>query len=631
MMKQKKKLFIIAILSIFFITIIPAFYGTLSAQCNIFYNNNSEKEFLLSDIQWNYKAATSAERHLLRGEGDRNWAKGSIKQNWHDLASPEPGILYRCNINMQRQDKESIAIYLEKVEVADKVFFNGTLIGKTGNASKNSYDYTKGRLYYIPSNLINSGQNSIAIHLSGEAIYNSGIPHLSIVGNSLATKISFLKDVPEILFAFAYILISILIGLFCFAPNQKHNLYLSFFSLSLGSYYLVQTWLGYKAFSSLSFPYTLSRIFLFLLPPLFLQYLLANQKIKAKKYYYSIYSISAILILLVIILPSNPTVFAYLSKINFLLILSVFCFFIYLTWYKGNQKTFAIPHLKLITFTLLFSTFWDATAALAIHNLPKLTPIFFLLLLISVILTIIKSIILFYDEMTANEKELVLVEKRKIKSIYNMSQAFEKHLHGLFVFFKNYSEKKDKRKQKEIKTGFENSIKGLDGLVQDSNYLKQLESGTYISKHSAIALVNFCKHTIQKSLSARKEKKSRIILKVDKEASMITSDDSLLSLALFHILNNALTYTNGKVELNVKKSEDNEIIFEVIDEGPSVEETNMQQIFQKFFRVEGQDENNHHLGVGLTLASLAVQNLQGRLLFNNNHGFFSVLSIIVPE
>ncbi|MEM7181362.1 MAG: SpoIIE family protein phosphatase [Spirochaetota bacterium] len=67
---------------------------------------------------------------------------------------------------------ESLGLFIGKIQSADEVYFNGTLIGKTGRISPYSPNWFRSRLYKIPGKLLKPGTNNhisirIACHERG--------------------------------------------------------------------------------------------------------------------------------------------------------------------------------------------------------------------------------------------------------------------------------------------------------------------------------------------------------------------------------------------------------------------------------------------------------------------------------
>ena len=221
-----------------FCVILSSSYKSIYAQCRILYE--PKEEFTISDVKWKFSGASSLESAIRIDTSDINWEEAYLSQDWDSLKDSEKGIWYRCFIHLNTQAPQNMSLYLSKHEVADKVFFNGTQIGETGDAGKQRYNYVKERLYSIPQRLWQNGNNLISIHLSGKPVYTSGIQKVSIAKESFMARKVILKDIPKILLCFSYILFAILIALFYFSPKQKETLYLSLFAFCLGMYYLLQ-------------------------------------------------------------------------------------------------------------------------------------------------------------------------------------------------------------------------------------------------------------------------------------------------------------------------------------------------------------------------------------------------------
>ena len=603
----------------------------LYAQCQIQYKN-SMNDIFLSNTKWKYSFTKSQRTATQIYKNDEYWKSTYLAKNWKKLpkAKKKDSIWYRCFLYIKEDLPRNKALFLGEIENNDEVYFNSVFIGDRSQSKKNSYNVLKQRLYTIPNELWAKGKNLISIRLEGSAIYSNGIKYLSLVDESTMVQRIITKDFPKIIVCFALWILAILIGLFYFSPKQEESLYLSIFSLLMGFHYLLQTWISHEIFSNASTAFFMERITLFLAPPFIFEYFQRITGITKKRFSYGIYTTSALLGALALFLPSKLLVWSYLSKINIFLLLIYTSSIIHIIYVTKKKQGNALKYILIGSSTVIIASISDILETTFFHSLPSLFPFALLIFIICAFLQITKFITASYQEMIESHKKTRLVEKRKTISIYNMSKKFDDSLDEVSnLIEKQISSKKNKFSEKENAI-IKPAILSLENLIRDSEQLRNLDAKNYIPKYITFRLDTLCQEIIERACLTTKQKNSRVKLKIDKNISMIISDSSLLSLALYHILENALLYTQGKIIFDVETIEE-KLQFQIIDEGPGIENSQREIVFQKFSRGEEFQDTINGLGIGLSLVALAVERLGAQLNFNNNHGFFSSVALTIPN
>ncbi|MCB1310179.1 MAG: 7TM-DISM domain-containing protein, partial [Leptospiraceae bacterium] len=109
---------------------------------------------------------------------DRGWQTVQLPENLMSAEGlalrPNDVIWLRTTVRLQ-QSNRNIALILGKVADYERTYFNGVLIGKTVNADEVASHYNLARIYPIPSRLIRSGENVIAIRITGSFAGTRGI------------------------------------------------------------------------------------------------------------------------------------------------------------------------------------------------------------------------------------------------------------------------------------------------------------------------------------------------------------------------------------------------------------------------------------------------------------------------
>jgi len=130
-----------------------------------------------------------------------------------------------------------------------------------------------------------------------------------------------------------------------------------------------------------------------------------------------------------------------------------------------------------------------------------------------------------------------------------------------------------------------------------------------------------------------KDKGLTISHQIDEGVDEIYGEPVLIEETLTNILLNAVKYTpdKGKVELNIKDEKEC-ILIEVKDNGIGIPETDLQHIFEEFYRAENARKiEKDGTGLGLSFAKQVVERHKGHIRASNNPEGGSTFSIWLPK
>ena len=289
--------------------------------------------------------------------------------------------------------------------------------------------------------------------------------------------------------------------------------------------------------------------------------------------------------------------------------------------------------LALCVFVDAFLVFW--TNAWLNSDSFIISSLGFSFFVCGVCLQVTHATVASYYDMQGKEQEKErftgLGGDNKAVSVYTISEAFDTKLKLLLqglrqLMTTHVSPVKNKR---EWRQEMEIATLALEKLIRDSDQLKLLEAKTYVATSRVIVLSEFLQCTVQRALKATKQSHERLKLNLDANTEAMLSDTELLSTVLYHLLENALLYTDGKVECSTQRLPSS-LRFEIIDQGPGITNQQKKYIFQKFSRNVNYNNQISGLGLGLYLVSLVIKALKGKLEFHNNHGSFSKFVVTVP-
>lgn len=613
----------------------------LLARCPELRWNPAERELSLAG-QWRIQAQPGPQElapDLARDlTDDSGWRLAPVPSDFAALKLRPPAqglsVFYRCRIILEGPPPSGLALYLGRIGAADAVFFNGEPIGESGQLRRQiKVDIEKPRLYPLPAALWKEGANVIAVRVFATTGLG-GLRHEPRIVSHLAYgRLLIKEDLPAIVFSWSYVLVAAFFALFyIFFWRQWEHLFFALFSLSLGLYHLIRTRLRYEWFDNFALSYATELVLLFTLPFFFLEYLHHTTRAKRGLPVKVVYGAYALLIPATVVFGNTPRVWTLLININLALIVIVLGI---TAWVFSRNYTAHRDKLRYILIGFVAITpviLWDVLSTLGLHSYPRLLVFGFAAFLLFASLQLSDTILRLYGNIREQEQELRQLEKRKAKSIFNISSEFGSILSGLRDGIVAPGENGGSRRGARGRDTerLRSSAVKLDNLVNDSRLLNLLESGDYTPRSTRFSLHRLLEETVARALLAAEQPRSRIQFNPPGDEIEAEGDAELLAAALYHLVENALLYSQGKVEIAAERV-GGELIFEVRDEGPGMNEEQRHSVFQKFVRARDDNEGGPPgSGVGLTIVREIAEVLGGEVRLEGG-GYFSTFTLRTPE
>ncbi|MDI6765477.1 MAG: alpha-galactosidase [Bacteroidota bacterium] len=132
------------------------------------YTDDKKQSFKLSD-RWKFAVGDSMEWKEPNFD-DNDWKEIVIPSRWENVGYPnlDGFAWYRTKFTLPTDwTLQSLKLYLGKIDDCDQTYFNGNLIGKTGDFPPNYVtEWTSFRIYQIPEQVVNwKGDNTISIRV----------------------------------------------------------------------------------------------------------------------------------------------------------------------------------------------------------------------------------------------------------------------------------------------------------------------------------------------------------------------------------------------------------------------------------------------------------------------------------
>jgi two-component system phosphate regulon sensor histidine kinase PhoR len=173
----------------------------------------------------------------------------------------------------------------------------------------------------------------------------------------------------------------------------------------------------------------------------------------------------------------------------------------------------------------------------------------------------------------------------------------------------------------------------LARLTDDLLKLSRIEAGRLELETRPIrveGIVNGCVETARLNAEARG---LRIVVNLPDEMPAIRGDGAQLGEVLQNLLDNALQYTpaGGQIELKAR-SNGHDVIFTVTDTGIGIPESDLERIFERFYRVDAaRSREAGGTGLGLAIARHIVDAHGGRIWVESAIGQGSRFHFSIPR
>ena len=232
----------------------------------------------------------------------------------------------------------------------------------------------------------------------------------------------------------------------------------------------------------------------------------------------------------------------------------------------------------------------------------------------------------------ALEKEIELNEL-KTKFLSLVSHEFKTPLSGILTsstLAKKYTQTEQQDKREKHLNTIKNKVHYLTGILNDFLSIERLESGKVTYKFEEFSLITLVNEVIYNANVTLKDGQD-IIYPKDLKDITFKQDRQVLELILSNLLSNAIKYSSegSTIHFDVDLLEEKIIKFSIKDEGVGMLTSDQKHIFERYFRAENA-LTNQGTGIGLNIAKVHLENLNGTIGFVSKHNEGTTFFIEIP-
>ena len=174
----------------------------------------------------------------------------------------------------------------------------------------------------------------------------------------------------------------------------------------------------------------------------------------------------------------------------------------------------------------------------------------------------------------------------------------------------------DDESQDELIGTIHEEAERLNRFIANLLDMTKLESGAIEPKLEWIDLADVLGSAVRRAGPILTQHALRIQL--EPELPMLKLDPVLFEQSLFNLLDNARKYSAPGTQIHLRASRIEKIIqLEIGDEGDGIPETDLERIFDKFFRVQATDRKRAGTGLGLPICRGFIQSMGGSIAASN--------------
>ena len=163
--------------------------------------------------------------------------------------------------------------------------------------------------------------------------------------------------------------------------------------------------------------------------------------------------------------------------------------------------------------------------------------------------------------------------------------------------------------QKQLIDSIKEDSQRLLKITGELLELSQLETGNIqlnMEKSNPYEIVHYATEAVKVQAE---QKKIELLVEADENLPNVKADSEKTAWVLINFLTNAITYSSENSTIIVTlKSENNQVVFQVIDTGKGIDSRYKTKIFDKYFQVPGSHKSGTGLGLAISKEFIEAQN-----------------------
>lgn len=152
----------------------------------------------------------------------------------------------------------------------------------------------------------------------------------------------------------------------------------------------------------------------------------------------------------------------------------------------------------------------------------------------------------------------------------------------------------------------------MSKLTENLLYLSQFDDHNLMTSTTDVNLSELCEHILLGMEAVAFEKNRTLEYKVE-PGIIIQGDFEQLSQVLMILMDNAMKYSDENGHISVNLSLSSQVNLTVTNDGPGIPEDNIDQIFNRFYKVDASRSQKSGYGLGLAIADSIISHHHGKI------------------
>jgi signal transduction histidine kinase len=203
-------------------------------------------------------------------------------------------------------------------------------------------------------------------------------------------------------------------------------------------------------------------------------------------------------------------------------------------------------------------------------------------------------------------------------------------IQGSSELISRYSLSEDKRRQ--VADLINSESKRLARMVEVFLSVERLSAGQMELKREPISVKQMLELCVERARPLAERKRIAIQMAPVAEELQVTGDRELMEYACYNLLTNAVKYSPRQTQVTVStRQDDRHIRIAVQDQGIGMDQKEVKQIFQKFYRTKKAEESGEAgTGIGLSIVQQIVEQHSGEIEVTSQPGVGSCFTLVLP-
>lgn len=184
--------------------------------------------------------------------------------------------------------------------------------------------------------------------------------------------------------------------------------------------------------------------------------------------------------------------------------------------------------------------------------------------------------------------------------------------------------------QREFLSRIQDSIQHITSLINDLLDLGKVEAGID-TRREFVQLEGILRYTLEMLHGQIKSKRLKLRTEIAPQLPALRANPIRIRQVLDNVVGNAIKYSsvNGDIFISIR-SEGDQLILQVTDQGPGIPAADQPHIFDKFYRGTNVASRVEGSGLGLAIVKNIVESHQGRIWVESAVGKGSTFFIVLP-